>query len=332
MVGYYYDSFGNGTVVVEGATCKACSPACIDGYFEEQACDAELNTNRVCTACSTCVSGTFANGGCDKQANVDTICTGFSSCKEGTYETAAGTLLSDRECSFCSGCGGNTFQGSGCCSTLDSVCHTLTVCGDDEFEVSPPQLAPIGQSGFNSDRRCRKTKQCGSGEYEVAGPTPSSDRDCRICDDCAGQKLVTECKAGGPSENTICEDYDRCPENFWMSRPGSPSLPPACSKCTVCSAAEYDAGTITHALCATFPLGVCVGALLTSHWCGHIPVIFINQSCSCTISFCGRRYDFSNHGRRPVPNFCVPFLTPPAFFCGLTWRFCWVCRWMRWIR
>eukprot|EP00039_Didymoeca_costata_P001704 m.54401 g.54401 ORF g.54401 m.54401 type:complete len:1704 (+) comp10924_c0_seq1:282-5393(+) len=230
---------GAGTYQSDGE-CKICSPACSAGFFESQACGGLLD--RECSECSSCEAGTFSSGGCDPFSNQDTICSEFLPCPDGEYETKPGTVSSNRECSKCFGCTSTTFASSGCCGTKDTVCKALTInCRPDEYEESPPALAP--QGGFSSDRTCRPFKTCGGGQYYAQLGNATSNHICEDCTTCPdGMYAKTACVAGSDSSlgsDTECEAWKECPVGQFISWPGTAHKDVECSACRECLENEY---------------------------------------------------------------------------------------------
>ena len=66
-------------------------------------------------------------------------------------------------------------------ATGDSSCATTTVCGETEWEVSPPTLY--------EDRVCEELTQCSFWEYSKVQPTYSSDRECELLTLCNATNL-----------------------------------------------------------------------------------------------------------------------------------------------
>lgn len=142
----------------------------------------------------------------------DRICSLLTKCSEEQYESVSPTATSNRKCSLCTLCKAGWFVKTSCGGHQDTVCSRCTACAPfaDLVEYEHEQCTA------NHDTRCNPiTPRCGPSEFEVAGPTPSSDRVCtpvRKCHKCPtrGYYLPGE-DAAGVNRSVLTES--RCMKN-----------------------------------------------------------------------------------------------------------------------
>lgn len=180
----YCDVERNGYFELSGPTptsdrvCKECS-GCADGFKIATACAANADTE--CTECSDCLAGEYAVSNCtDTTPSTCSICT---RCLPGHFHVVKCSPYTNADCKRCSRCiDGTEYTSAACSADADTVCTLVDPpCNwPVEFEAEMPTET--------SQRVCRNVTQvCLDNEWEVAGPTLSSDRNCSVHSECKAE-------------------------------------------------------------------------------------------------------------------------------------------------
>jgi len=124
------------------AECTKCK-VCENGKFATQLCDSY--NNAICKDCDKCPTGFYASGGCKGVQN--TTCTLCSVCSVGSLQTEPCAGSQNTECRDCALVENAVFTKEGECdfvcsngfhkSSDKSSCVACSVCGANEYEVSP---------------------------------------------------------------------------------------------------------------------------------------------------------------------------------------------------
>jgi MYXO-CTERM domain-containing protein len=159
-----------------------------------------------------------------------------ASCTGGRY-LQAGT------CKDCSTCDASSFQASACTPTANTVCTACDASCNGCAGAGPSQCRGCNQDQFLSPSptgACHACKVCGSGFFQSAGCTATTDATCGKC-----HATCTAC--AGPD----IADCGKCPEGFHI-------VDAVCVACTKCGAGKHETGectTFTDRTCEDCPAG-----------------------------------------------------------------------------
>ena len=194
-------------------------------------------SDRVCSACSKCANGFKTVTACSP--TTDTVCSECSHCPAGEYAVSNCTDTKPALCSTCNRCLPGYFHVETCSPHTNAQCARCSRCVDDvEYEsvacsadadivcgmVAPPCNWPTEYEAAaptkTSQRVCKNvTAACLDDEWEVAGPTSDSDRNCTKHSDCktdwcprTSWKLVTKADV---DDDDADEDFTFVP-NRWL--------------------------------------------------------------------------------------------------------------------
>jgi hypothetical protein len=172
------------------STDRSCANLTVCAQDEYEVVAATENSDRVCARITTCVAGQYVDVEASKTRDRDCAsclsgtfssvsnadaCVAWTECVLGELESVKPSAERDR---VCSGCPDGSYE-------FEGHCVNLTVCGEEQYESSPPTA--------DSDRSCGTLTVCRSGEYESVPSTSVSDRECQPWRSCvAGQYVATE--------------------------------------------------------------------------------------------------------------------------------------------
>ena len=213
-------------------------------------------------------------------ATSDRRCGSRRRCTADQYQSVAPTRTSQRVCSPIQPCTEHQYQVAPATDVSNTVCRNITACGDEFYECSAPTLRrdrtccsctecsgaeySTGCADGISDRTCQPVTECEcdtdsdgtsvSGEFEVAGPTSSSDRICSEIRRACVDGIEIESRAPSCSSQRVCERVVDCCTNFYESAPATNVAQPVCLPITECLPTEFmtvPATRSSDAACAT---------------------------------------------------------------------------------
>eukprot|EP00041_Stephanoeca_diplocostata_P002277 m.25151 g.25151 ORF g.25151 m.25151 type:complete len:4654 (-) comp13142_c0_seq1:95-14056(-) len=155
-------------------------------------------TDGVTDASDTCASygcpyGQFELSSCTAGAN--RVCQAYQSCGAGLYEDVAPTPTTDRSCGLISFCAELYYQVAPPTYSTDRECGIWRNCTDRGLECLKPPLA-VGQPVRGVSEGCGDDP---ADEFEVAGPTQTTDRVCQV---------ITLCDLRLDEENGTIAEYE----------------------------------------------------------------------------------------------------------------------------
>lgn len=108
------------------------------------------------------------------------------------------------------------------------------VCTDDEFTTYVDTC----------HKTCTQYSACSNTEYESAGPTPTSNRECTACSsitNCtANEYIASQCEPGGTTD-FVCAPYSTCDNSTMFESAGpTPTSDRRCTTATVCGANQFE--------------------------------------------------------------------------------------------
>merc|ERR1719410_1451387 len=184
--------------------CTACTSAdncqsCADDYFLD---------GGACESVKDCLATEYETAG--PTPTSDRECAALTECDLATdYESVAPTPTSDRQCSLkiCTCAKGSHATGADCdengtvtCTDCDALDHYLdgTPGQEDCFScptectecTSADNCQACAADYFLDGGECFTVKTCLATEYETAGPTPTSDRECAAIHDCEDLRQI----------------------------------------------------------------------------------------------------------------------------------------------
>eukprot|EP00050_Salpingoeca_kvevrii_P022337 m.124692 g.124692 ORF g.124692 m.124692 type:complete len:1264 (+) comp9677_c3_seq1:36-3827(+) len=199
--------------------CVPCA-VCTASQYVKVPCTNEVDTQ--CAFCTTsCPENHFLDNKCNGIVNSQCLeCTPLCN-PDTTYEIKGCSLLHNRECGVCHEecrkCIGPSASDcvecrravrNGVCvpecnfasefEVLEGgvrACRPLRQCAEFEFQVAGPTSS--------TDRQCQTVKICPDSTFESRAPTSTSDRGCSPCKDCGDQQVRRACTA---KFDTICLD------------------------------------------------------------------------------------------------------------------------------
>ncbi|MFO0692879.1 MAG: DNRLRE domain-containing protein [Polyangiales bacterium] len=201
-------------------TCGNCVASCGSGFYESQACaNGNGASYRICSACDP-----MCLGRCNGPTAGD--CT---ACPSGQFFNGA-------TCVTLTDCGSNQYQTLAPGPNNDRVCGSCTTCGSGTYES---QACANGNSPQN--RVCSPVSDCSTGQYQLAAPTPTTDRVCTACTSpCgAGTYESQACANGNGTLDRVCTPLTNCGTGQYMSVAPTATTDRICSGCTTCTTSQY---------------------------------------------------------------------------------------------
>lgn len=201
-----------------------------------------LSSDNMCSTCDATM-GFYQNLPGQYACNI------LTNCYAGQAQKTAPTSSSDRLCANC-------LSGTFTTEPNALMCTQWTICGPGYTLLRPGSsttdnyCGPCGYGTFKNytgNGICYNvTSDCIAGQYQVAGPTATSDRNCAICNNALGFyqnvpgqtfcKMLTVCQIGQQDSVPPTPSSDRqcgpCPPGYYQDQVNQP----ACKLNVVCTA------------------------------------------------------------------------------------------------
>lgn len=169
-------------------------------------------------------------------ASTDATCAPLSpSCPTTQFQALAATTSSDRTCSAITTCSSSQYLHTPATATTDNDCRSITpACTDGQFVVAPATTT--------SDLVCQdQTSLCA--ELQVAPPTGTSARLCRLWTVCSGSEYETQRPTR--AVDRTCAPLTTCASGSFETRAPTASTDRRCGVCTVvCNATAFASGCL----------------------------------------------------------------------------------------